>query len=316
MEVKGISERVKRALEKIGIPGRDLYDLPTSRRTFPDGCHYRIEASGIERPEVLEAMMEEMDERGVPVHKLISICMGTTLLPRDELRRFAELAAEAKMEVIVIPGPRTSWDIGAEIRTPEGSRTGLRHRGSDQLNYYISDMFRCIEEGIRGFLVTDEGLMWALNELRKTGEIPRDVKFKVSVWAGCANPAGAKVLEMLGADTFNPVGDLSLPKLASIRSVVDIPIDVYAYVFESFGGFVRFWETPEITRVAAPVYYKLEPGVSSGDLYKPWTDVEKLSFLAREKVKYAEIIRELVEKNYPEAKLSKQGPSDLAIPKV
>lgn len=311
-----VSEKAERALQRIGIPGRDLYELPTSKKTFADGCHYRIEASGIERPEVLEALIEEMEERAIPIHKLVGVCMGTTLLRRGELRRFAQLAAEAKIEVIVIPGPRPSWDIGAEIRTPEGSRTGFRHRGSDQLNHYISDMFRCVEEGIRGFLVTDEGLMWALNELRRTGDIPRDVKFKVSVWAGCANPAGAKVLEMLGADTFNPVGDLSLPMLASIRSVVAIPLDVYAYVFESFGGFVRFWETPEITRVAAPIYYKLEPGVSSGELYKPWMDVEKLAFLAREKVKYAEIIRELVEKNYPDAKLSKQGASDLAIPRV
>ncbi|MEM4727774.1 MAG: hypothetical protein QXD04_05945 [Candidatus Bathyarchaeia archaeon] len=48
-----MSESVKRALEKIGIPGRDLYDLPTSKKTFPDGCNYRIEISGVERPEVL-----------------------------------------------------------------------------------------------------------------------------------------------------------------------------------------------------------------------------------------------------------------------
>lgn len=41
----------------------------------------------------------------------------------------------------------------------------------------------------------------------------------------------------------------------------------------------------------------------------------KLAFLAREKVKYAEIIRDLVEKHYPEGRLSEQGAKDLAIPK-
>jgi len=43
-------------------------------------------------------------------------------------------------------------------------------------------------------------------------------------------------------------------------------------------------------------------------------DPGKLSFLAREKVKYAEIIRGLVERHYPEGRLSEQGAKDLAIP--
>jgi len=141
------------------------------------------------------------------------------------------------------------------------------------------------------------------------------VVFKVSILAGHANPAGAKVLEMLGADTFNPVADLPLPMLAAIRKTIDIPIDVHVLLFDSFGGFNRMWETPEITRVAAPCYYKIEPGVSMGSLYKPWVSPDALAFIAREKVKTAETIIGLIEKNYPEAKLSKIGAKDLAIPK-
>jgi hypothetical protein len=93
----------------------------------------------------------------------------------------------------------------------------MRFRGADQLGYVIADIKRSIELGFRGFLVIDEGLLWALNELRKAGEIPKDVKFKVSIFAGHANPAGAKVLESLGADTFNPVADLNLPQLAAFE---------------------------------------------------------------------------------------------------
>jgi hypothetical protein len=219
------------------------------------------------------------------------------------------------MEVTVVPGPRPAWDIGRGVATEEGSRCGFRHRGCDQINYFLSDMMRCYDLGIRGFMVTDEGLMWIITQLKKAGELPKDIKVKVSVWTGHGNPGGAKVLEMIGADTFNPVGDLTLPMLASIRSVVDIPMDIYVYFFESFGGGNRFWETPEITRIAGPCYYKLEPEVSSGQAYKPWVDPGKLSFLAREKVKYAEIIRDLVEKHYPEGRLSEQGAKDLAIPK-
>ncbi|MEM4724857.1 MAG: hypothetical protein QXP01_07585, partial [Candidatus Hadarchaeum sp.] len=49
--------------------------------------------------------------------------------------------------------------------------------------------------------------------------------------------------------------------------------------------------------------------------YKPWTSEDALAFLAREKVKYAQIIHELIQENFPEAKMSGIGPSDLAIPK-
>jgi len=303
-------------MEKHGVPGRDLYELPTSVKRFPDECHYRMEISGVERPSTLEALIDEMEKRDVPVHRLISMVMGATLLSDDELEEFARLARDAKLEVIVTPGPRTVWDLGGQIRTPEGALSGLRFRGSDNLAYVIADIKRAIEFGFKGFLVVDEGLLWLLNEMRRAGDLPKDIVFKISIFAGHASAAGAKVLEMLGANTFNPVADLTLPMLAAIRKAVSIPIDVHVYLFDSWGGFNRFWETPEITRVAAPCYYKIEPGASIGSLYKPWVSPEHLAFLAREKVKQAEIIISLIEKNYPEAKLSKRGASDLAVPKL
>jgi len=308
-------ERARSMLKKLGLPPRDLYDLPDSTKRFPDGSHYRIEISGIERPENLLAMVDEAEKRGVPVHRVIGVVMGTTLLTRRELEEYARIAHDARVEVIAVPGPRTTWDLGRQVVTPEGALSGLRIRGVDQLSYALADILRAIEAGIRGFLVTDEGLLWILNELRKAGEIPKEVKLKVSIFAGHANPAGAKVLEMLGADTFNPVGDLTLPMLAAIRHYVDIPIDVHVYLFDSFGGFNRMWEAPEIARVASPCYFKIEPGPSVASLYKPWASPEHLSFLAREKVKYAEIIIELVERANPNIKVSKRGPQDLAIPK-
>ncbi len=307
-------DEIREALEKIGIPGRDLYDLPSSTKRFPDGCHWRVEISGVERPSTLRALIEESKKRDVPVHRLISTVMGSTLLSRDELAEFAELAAEAEMEVIITPGPRATWDVGRQVATPEGALSGIRYRGSDQLSYVIADIQRSIEIGFRGFLVVDEGLLWALTQLKKIGTIPKDVKFKVSVFTGHANPAGARVLQDLGADTFNPLADLSLPMFAAIRKAIDIPMDIHVYLFDSFGGFNRFYECPEFARIAAPCYFKIEPGTSMGALYKPWSSPEGLAFLAREKVKYAEIIRELVERHCPEAKLSGRGPKDLAIP--
>lgn len=303
-----------RMLAEIGLPDGDAFDLPTSPLTFPDGTNYRIEISGIERLSVLRAVVDEMDKRDVPVHRLISTVMGSTLLGDDELEEFAQVAHDAKMEVILTPGPRAPWDIGRQVATPEGSLCGIRYRGMRGIIEVVDDILHTIDLGFRGFLVVGEGGLYALNELRKAGHVPKDVIFKLSIFAGHANPAGAKVLVMLGADTFNPVGDLTLPQLAAIRQAVKIPLDLHVWLFDAWGGFNRIYETPEMTRVCSPCYFKIEPGTSSGSLYKPWgAGLEKL---AREKVVYAERLIGLVEKNLPEAKLSEVGAPDLAIPKT
>jgi hypothetical protein len=310
---------VRRMLEKVGIPGRDAYDLPDSPKRFPDGAHYRMEISGVERPQVLEALIDEMRKRHIPIHRLISTVMGSTLLDDAELRDFAQMAAEAKLEVIITPGPRSGWDVGRQLATPEGALSGLRYRGTDQLSYVIAEMLRCIDIGFRGFLCIDEGILWVVNQLKKTGDIPEDVVFKVSIFAGHASAAGGKVLQMLGASTFNPLGDLSLPQLASIRQAIDIPMDLHIYLSDSFGGFNRFYEGAEMARVCAPCYFKIEPGpalaAGAGAMYRPWTSPDFLAWQAREKVKYAQIIHELIQATYPHLKLSDLGPADLAIPK-
>jgi hypothetical protein len=312
-------DQVEQAMEKAGIPGQDAYDLPTSKKRFPDGAWYRMEVSGVERPQVLEALVDEADKRKMPIHRLISVVMGATLLDKAELRDFAQIAAAARMEVILTPGPRAAWDTGRQLVTPEGGLSGLRFRGSDQLRYVIADIMRGIEIGFRGFLVIDEGLLWLLTEMKKNGDIPRDVVFKVSIYAGHASAAGGKLLQMLGASTFNPVADLSLPQFASIRQGCDIPLDLHIFLAESFGGYNRFYDGPQMARVCAPCYFKIEPGpacaAGPGALYKPWTSIDGLAFLAREKVKYAQIIHELVQENFPEATLSGVGPADLAVPK-
>jgi len=306
------------AMEELGIPKEDPKDLPTSDKTFPDGANYRMEVSGVERPSTLKALIEEKEKRDIPIHRLISTVMGSTLLSDDELEEFAQLAHDADMEVIITPGPRASWNTGRQIATPEGALSGLRVRGSDNIVYLLKDIKRCIDFGFRGFLVTDEGVLWMANELKKKGLIPEDVTFKVSIYAGHANAAGGKLLERLGAGTFNPLGDLSIPMFASIRQAIDIPIDVHIYLAESMGGFNRFYEGPDLARVASPCYFKIEPGTAlaaGGGIYKPWTDPDSLAFLAKEKVKYAEIIHDIIQKEYPQLKLSKQGAKGLRVPK-
>lgn len=316
MSLKKASE----AMEKLGLSGREAYDLPTSEKRFPDGAWYRMEISGIERPSTLEALIDERQKRDVPVHRLISTVMGATLLDKKELKDFAQLAEESEMEVILTPGPRRAWDTGAQLSNPEGALSGIRYRGTDQLREVIADMMRAIDIGFRGFLVTDEGLLRILTEMKKNGDIPEDVIFKVSIYAGHGSSAGGELLQELGAGTFNPLGDLTLPQFASIRKEIDIPIDIHIMLAESYGGFTRIYEGPDMARVASPCYFKIEPGpalaAGSNAMYKPWTDREFLAQFAREKVKYAQIIHEIIQEEFPEATLSKQGPTDLAVPKT
>ena len=186
--------RAEEALESIGYAGRDAYNLPTSNKRFPDGDWYRMEISGVERPNVLEALVDERNERNVPIHRLISTVMGATLLDKRELRDFAQLAAEEEMEVILTPGPRRGWDTGAQLRNPEGALSGIRSRGTDQLRAIIADIMRGIDVGFRGFLVTDEGLLKVLKKMQREGEIPEDVVFKVSIYAGHGSAAGGTLL--------------------------------------------------------------------------------------------------------------------------
>ena len=111
----------RKLMEKHGIPGTDARDLPTSTKRFPDGAWYRMEISGIERPNVLEAAIDEMNKRKIPLHRMISMVMGATYMTKSEWKDFAQMAAEAKLEVIVTPGPRTPWYTGRQVATPEGA---------------------------------------------------------------------------------------------------------------------------------------------------------------------------------------------------
>ncbi len=213
-------DRVSQYMEQAGIPGRDAYELPTSARRFPDGGCYRIEISGVEGPRVLEALIEERHRRDVPVHRLISFVQGGVLFDKEELTDFARMAAEERMEVIAVPGPRNGWDIGRQYASSEGMRCGMHHRGSDELRKVIADMMRMYDVGIRGFMLVDEGLLWLVRRMQEQGNFPTDVAIKISVWTSHSSAAGGRLLEELGASSFNPPGDLTLPQLASIRQAL------------------------------------------------------------------------------------------------
>jgi len=310
-----VMEKIREFMERWGIPGSDLHDLPPSEKTFPDGANYRMEIAGVERASTMEAMIQEARKRGVVIHRAIATVGGSTFCDFQELKAMAQMAREEKIEVIVSVGPRKAWDPGSkESSNYEGAMQGFRLRGSDHITYWIADMIRNIEAGFRGFLVYDEGLLFILNKMREEGFIPKETIFKFSVFGGHCSAAGAKLIESLGANTMNPSSDVSLPILASIRRAVNIPLDVYLMVVDSFGGMFRVYEAPEIGRISSPCYFKIEPGSSEGEIYKPWiSEAWHMDFI-REKVKIASIVYEIMDKHAPYLKSSAKGAHDLVLP--
>jgi hypothetical protein len=302
------------ALSYLGYPTSDVYELPDSEKRFPDGAHFRNEVAGIEDVAGMEALAEASEKRNVPIHRVIATVGGATLRTFAELREMAQIAAEKKYEVIVTPFTSRGWDGGRQYATPEGYVSGMRVRGMDHVCLLLKDIERSIEAGFRGFLVCDEGVLSLLSKLREKGTIPKDIIFKCSVFAGHGSPVGAKLLEALGADTFNPLADLTFPMLASIRKATKLPLDIYVALVDAMGGFYRFSEAAEIARISAPVYFKFEPGKSEADIYKTWVPSEYKADLVREKVRQVQCLLEWVERLNPAVKCSKTAPGDLRIP--
>lgn len=308
-------DTTRRFLQNRGLPTGDRYDLPTSEKRFPDGAQYRIEIPSVEGPKALAAVLDEAKARDVPVHR-VSQGSGIMMLTDDEIREMARIGHDAGIEVSLFVGPRAAWDTSAQMGASSGKNLGARLRGMDQVVYATEDVSRAAQLGIRSVLVADEGLLWLVNEMRKAGELPGDLVVKVSVQMGAANPIAIWWMEQLGAGTYNPPTDLTLPQLAAIRQATTIPIDLYVEVPDDFGGFVRHYEVPEMIRIAAPLYVKL--GLrNSPNIYPSGLHIEDMAIrMARERVHRAALVYDLIRRYCPDATMSDVGAKDLGIPVI
>jgi hypothetical protein len=300
-------------LRSLGYPSGDAYDLPSSPKRFPDGAQYRFELPSVEGPAALSATLEALDEHGMTVHR-VSQGSGIMLLTDDEIREMVDLCAERGMELSLFVGPRGTWDISAQPFTAAGKAQGVRHEGMDQLVYAMEDLKRAVSLGVRGALVGDEGLLLLTRKMKEAGQLPPDFVVKCSVQMMASNPVSVRLMQDLGADTYNVPTALTLPKLAAIRQATDIPLDVYVEVPDNFGGFIRHYEIPEMIRILAPVYIKFglrnHPDVYPSGVQWEATNVA----LARERVHRAVLGRQMVERYYPDAMTSTLGASGLAVP--
>jgi hypothetical protein len=282
---------------------------------FSDGLRYRIEIPSVEGPRVLEAVLDEAERRAVPVRR-VSQGSGVMMLTDAEIRELARLGADAGVEVSLFLGPRGAWDAGGQSLVT--STAGGVARGTAGIDASVAEVRRGVGLGIRSFLVADLGVLKELGDLRRRGELPSSLVLKTSVLLPCANPATARTLEELGATTINVSTDLSPAELGELREACSAPLDVYVEAPDDQGGFVRFYEVPEIVRLAAPVYVKL--GLRNApNIYPSGLHLEELAVnLGRERVRRAELVLRLLGERAPglvEGR-GEERPSDLGIPEL
>jgi hypothetical protein len=290
----------RRYLAGLGLPDRDLGELPTSPKRFADGAQFRVEIPSVEGPGPFRAVVEAAGERDLRVHR-ISQGSGMLLLTDDEIREMVALGRDRGIEVCLFVGPRAAWDVGVQVTAPSGRVVAGSLRGADQLAYGVEDVLRGCRLGVRSILVADTGQLWVLGRMKRAGDLPADLEIKVSISLPVTNPATARLLEELGATTLNLPVDLSLAQIAAIRRAVELPLDIYVEGADDFGGPVRYYEIPELVRVAAPVHLKFTVRNAPG-LYPSGEHLAGLAVAsARERVRRAAIGIALLRRHYPDA---------------
>ena len=298
-------ENTKEFLKKVGID--EVSDDYVSPKRFGDGGQYRFEVPGIQSPKTMNALLEEAGRNNIFIHR-VTQTKGIMMLTDEEIKEMVKLAKDYGCELFLSVGPRATYDTSATVHTKEGSRIGYRLRGYDNLVYAIEDVKRACRLGVRGILLYDEGLLWVLNQMREDSEIPFNVHFKLSAHAGHSNPASAKLLEEMGLDSLNPVRDLQIPMLASIRNATDMVLDLHTENPKSTGGFIRHYEVPKFIQVASPVYLKTGGSVAANHNW----DTTASEAIAR--IKQVKLVKRMIDEYCPDAIVSPDRSGDLAVP--
>jgi hypothetical protein len=300
-------------LASLGLPPGERWTAQESPARFPDGAHFRIEIPSVEGPRCLEAVLAEAERLAVPVTR-ISQGTGIDLLTDGEIRAMARDAAGAAVELSLYARPCAGWGTSAMARTPGGAGLGAAAHGQDQVAAALGEIRRAAELGIRSVLIADLGVLAVFGEARAAGLLPDDMQAKLSVMLPVANPAAARVVAGLGADTINLPTDLTAAQAAAIRAAVTVPVDMYIEAPDNLGGFMRYHQLAELIAAAAPLYAKF--GLRNApDVYPSGSHLEDTAVaLSRERVRRARLGLDLLARSGAMPVCSTPGAKGLAIP--
>ena len=293
---------IRRFLEGMNLPGRDLHHLPDSATCFRDGALYRVDISGVENLPALHAVVEMARDLDIIVHRVTAFG-GITLLSDHEIREMGDLGAAQRVEVCLAVGPRAA----------DYAERGWRLNGVDDLAYAAADVHRAVALGIRSILVSDEGLLWVLREMKTNGVLPEDLILRASSRLGASNPASIWLLEELGAASYALPPDLSLARIAAARAAVDMPLEIAVDPGGVPWSSVRMYDVAEAVRVAAPIYLSYDTDeVPVPKLAR--VEPEKMILACRERVRRARLGQNVLDRHLPAAVASLRGAEGVAMP--
>jgi hypothetical protein len=292
---------------ELGYPGRDDSTLPSSRAQFSAGGDYGIEVASVNNQKILEEILRLADHFDVRIDR-VDECRGMFRLPDDEIRTMVATCRERQVGLVMSVGPRAVYDTGGFAKTPNGARVGYRLRGMSNVAHALDDVLRGADLGVRGFLVYDEGLLDVLGQMRAAGRLPPETVLKLSVHAGCSNPASARLFSRIGADTINLVPDLDLPMISAIRQATTCPLDLFSDTAGAAGGMIRTYDIPEFIRVAAPIYIK------GGAVSQPQQNHLPSPSEREERMKQVRCVVEMIQRAAPHARQVNGAERTLAIP--
>lgn len=227
-----------------------------SEARFADGGAYKWEVAGAFDGPSVRTLAQRLAAHGIRLHQVTNT-VGVMRYLDDEIRDLVAACSEHGIQLRMSAGPRGVFDIGGQSLASSGvaAASAYRLRGVGNLVDAVDDVMHAVNLGVRGFLVFDEGLLWALHRLQGSGALPQ-LWLKASSNMGAQNPAHVLALEEMGADSVNLQRDLDIPMLAQVRGVTELPLDLHTDNPAQTGGFVRGYDVPRMVRAAAPVYLK------------------------------------------------------------
>ncbi|MFD9735478.1 peptidase [Umezawaea sp. NPDC059074] len=301
--VRGAS-RARQWLRDNDLPYSDEIELKASGREFTDGGHYGVEIPVVNSFKVLEATLGLLKAEGLPVTRF-NETLGAFLLSDGEVSDMLALCRESGAGMVFALGPRPEYDRKAAFyRGGFGASQGRRINNNDALAQSAEEALRLTEMGCRGLIAYDLGVIRMLSEMRAAGVLPTDLMIKSSSHCIVSNPMTAKVYQENGTNSVTTMHDLGLAVLQDMRRTapeltMDVPTDVYG----SKGGFIRFYEVPELVQICSPMMLKIGASAQS----HPHDPVNENTI--RQRVQRVALCLEFLEKSGIEAKYI----SDLSV---
>jgi len=281
-------------LESLGFPRGDNFDLPDSDKRFSDGGQFGIEIASAQTPEVLKTMLRITKQFNFKPNRFTET-RGIFRLTDRDIKEMVAICMGEQVGLTLSVGPRAFYDTSASARSEQGARISYRLRGMEKVVRAVEDVKRAVDLGVRGILIYDEGLLYVLAKMKKDGKLPANVYLKVSVHTGHGNPASLHLLQEIGANSINTVGDLELPMISSARSAIDAPIDIHTDTPKASGGFIRTYDVPDLIRVGSPIFLKCGAISSPAHAHLPSEkDIEN-------RIHQAFRIHETIQRYYPDA---------------